>query len=201
MAGIIVNLVGNAIASPSTPGSASAAINSTTQVTITYGAIKNNGSTLLPLVGSGTNTGDITDSTGSSVSLTYSGTLALAGGTVAVTGSFVSGNTYTFNIRSRNAAGVSSYTTTAGVIPNPTPPIIATPPPIIAIIATPPPIIATPPPIIAIIATPPPIIAIIATPPPIIAHPPPVCIQGDTLVRTAIGYMKARDLYLSLIHI
>jgi len=89
---------------------------------------------------------------------------------------------YTVSVHAINTVGNSS-TVTNNVTTT------ASTPPIIAIIATPPPIIATP-----IIATP-----IIATPiiaTPIIAHPPPVCIQGDTLVRTAIGYMKARDLYI-----
>jgi len=84
---------------------------------------------------------------------------------------------YTVSVHAINTVGNSS-TVTNNVTTT------ASTPPIIAIIATPPPIIATP-----IIATP-----IIATP--IIATPPPVCIQGDTLVRTAIGYMKARDLYI-----
>lgn len=121
-------MAGNAISNPSSPASASATVNSATQVTITYGVIRDNGSTLFPLVGTGTNTGDITDSTGTSVSLSYSGTLLKAGGTVVVTGSFTQGNTYTFNIRARSAAGVSAYTTTTGVIPNPTPPPVLPPP-------------------------------------------------------------------------
>jgi len=86
MAGVNAAFAGNSLGNPNTPASASATINSTTQVTITYGSIIDNGSTLLPLVGSGTNTGDITDSTGTSVSLSYSGTLVITGGTVVVTG-------------------------------------------------------------------------------------------------------------------
>ena len=129
---------------PSAPATASAAIVNTTTVNITYGAFSAGGSTLVALAGTGTNTGDITDSTGTSVALTYSGTLSAAGGVIAVTGSFTQGNSYTFNIRSSNLNGVSAYTTTAAVTPNPTPPpIIAVTPPIIAV--TPPPIIAVAP--------------------------------------------------------
>ena len=152
MAGVIVNLVGNSIANPSTPLSVSAAVVNTTTVNITYGAIHDNGSTILPLVGSGTDTGDITDSTGTAVNLTYSGTLSRAGGVIAVTGSFPVAGTYTFSIRSRNAAGVSSYiTTSTGIIPAPpafTPPPSFTPPPTFTLPPqsfTPPPPSFTPP--------------------------------------------------------
>ena len=116
MAGILTNLAGNAVSIPSAPATLTAATVNTTTVTLTYGAIRTNGLSLLPLVGSGTNTGDIYDSTGTATNLTYSGTLNPAGGTINITGTFTLNNTYNFNVRARNSAGVSSYITTGTAI-------------------------------------------------------------------------------------
>jgi hypothetical protein len=123
MAGILDNVGAAAAGAPSAPATLSASIISTTSVTLTYGAFNTNGSTVLPWQGSGTNSGDIFDATGTAVSLTYSGTPNPAGGTVSVTGSFALNNAYSFQLRVRNASGVSSYVSTSTTVdPNPAPP-------------------------------------------------------------------------------
>jgi len=102
---------------PSAPASASAAVVNTTTVNISYGAIATNGKPMTALQGSGTNSGDIYDATGSAVNLTYSGTLNPAGGTIQVTGTFAVNNNYNFYIRGRNANGAGAYASTSTVMP------------------------------------------------------------------------------------
>lgn len=86
------------------------------------------------------------------------------------------------------------------VPPSPPPVVPPSPPPVIPPVAPPikPPLTPTPPPV-APPNPPPPIKPPLApTPPPVapppVAPPPVACVQGDTLVRTSSGYVKARDL-------
>ena len=101
---------------PSAPASLSAAIVSTTQVTLSYGAISTNGSALTAWTGSGTSTGDITCTP--AINLTYSGTPNSGGSTVLVTGAFVLNQAYTFTLRARNSVGQGSGASSGSVTPN-----------------------------------------------------------------------------------
>ena len=102
---------------PSAPASLSAVVASTTSVTLTYGAISQNGSALTAWTGSGTSTGDIVSSP--AVNLTYSGTPSTAGGTVTVTGTFAATTSYTFSLRARNSVGAGTTATSGSVVPLP----------------------------------------------------------------------------------
>lgn len=103
---------------PSAPASLSAVVAGTTSVTLTYGAISQNGSALTAWTGSGTSTGDIVSSP--AVNLTYSGTPSTAGGSVTVTGTFAAATSYTFSLRARNGVGAGTTATSGGVVPLPT---------------------------------------------------------------------------------
>jgi len=103
-----------AATAPSAPASLSAAVTSTTSVTLTYGAISQNGSALIAWTGSGTSTGDIVSTP--AINLTYSGTPTAAGGTVTVTGTFAAATTYTFTLKARNSVGQGSGTTTSSSV-------------------------------------------------------------------------------------
>jgi hypothetical protein len=107
-----------AAAVPGAPATLSAAVASTTSVTLTYGAIVVNGSALTAWQGSGTSTGDIVSSP--AVNLTYSGTPSAAGSTVTVTGAFAATQSYTFTLKARNVAGLGEGRTSNGVVPLPT---------------------------------------------------------------------------------
>jgi len=102
---------------PSAPASLSAAVSNTTTVTLTYGAISQNGSALTAWTGSGTSTGDIVSSP--AINLTYSGTPSTAGGTVSVTGAFAATQSYTFSLRARNSVGAGTTATSGSVVPLP----------------------------------------------------------------------------------
>jgi hypothetical protein len=104
---------------PTAPSSLSAAVVNNTTINLTYGSFDTANSPQIPLVGSGTNTGDIIDTTGTAVTLTYSGTLSPSGGTITVTGIFNVNNSYNFTMVSRNSNGVSpTVSTTTAVVPN-----------------------------------------------------------------------------------
>jgi hypothetical protein len=119
MSGIITNLAGDSVGVPSAPASLTNTVVNSTTVNLTYGAIQTNGEFLIPLQGSGTNTGDIIDILGTAVPITYSGTLSPAGGTITVTGSFAANTTYEFSLRAQTAAGPGPYvSTTTGIVPN-----------------------------------------------------------------------------------
>lgn len=107
-----------AAAVPGAPASLSAAVASTTSVTLTYGAIATNGSALTAWTGSGTSTGDIVSSP--ALNLTYSGTPSTAGSNVTVTGAFAATQSYTFTLKARNGAGLGAGRTSNGVVPLPT---------------------------------------------------------------------------------
>lgn len=102
---------------PSAPASLSAAVTNTTTVTLTYGAISQNGSALTAWTGSGTSTGDIVSNP--AINLTYSGTPSTAGGTVTVTGAFAATQGYTFSLRARNSVGAGTTATSGSVVPLP----------------------------------------------------------------------------------
>lgn len=106
-----------AAAVPGAPASLSAAVASTTSVTLTYGAISQNGSALTAWTGSGTSTGDIVSTP--AINLTYSGTPSTSGGTVTVTGTFAATTSYTFSLRARNSVGAGSTATSGSVVPLP----------------------------------------------------------------------------------
>jgi len=106
-----------AATAPSAPASLSAAVVNSTTVTLTYGAISQNGSALTALTGSGTSTGDIVSSP--AINLTYSGTPSTAGGTFTVTGAFAATQSYTFSLKARNAVGAGTTATSGGVVPLP----------------------------------------------------------------------------------
>ena len=107
-----------AATAPGAPASLSAAVASTTSVTLTYGAIASNGSALTAWQGTGTSTGDIVSTP--AINLTYSGTPSTAGGTVTVTGAFAATQSYTFTLKARNGAGLGAGRTSNGVVPLPT---------------------------------------------------------------------------------
>jgi hypothetical protein len=106
-----------AATAPGAPASLSAAVASTTSVTLTYGAIAQNGSALTAWTGSGTSTGDIVSTP--AINLTYSGTPSTAGSTVTVTGAFAATTSYTFTLKVRNSVGASSTVTSGSVTPLP----------------------------------------------------------------------------------
>ena len=112
-------LAGSVSTLPTAPASLTATVVNGTTINLTYGAFNTANSAQVPLQGSGTNTGDIIDTTGSAVALTYSGTLSPSGGTITVTGSFSVNNNYNFTLVSRNSNGVSpTVSTTTAVMPN-----------------------------------------------------------------------------------
>ena len=102
---------------PGAPASLSAAVASTTSVTLTYGAISQNGSALTAWTGTGTSTGDIVSTP--AINLTYSGTPSTSGGTVSVTGTFSAAQSYTFTLKARNSVGQGSGATSGSVTPLP----------------------------------------------------------------------------------
>lgn len=106
-----------AATAPSAPASLSAAVSNTTTVTLTYGAISQNGSALTAWTGSGTSTGDIVSTP--AINLTYSGTPSTSGGTVSVTGAFAATQAYTFTLKARNSVGAGTTATSGSVVPLP----------------------------------------------------------------------------------
>lgn len=107
-----------AATAPGAPATLTAAVASTTSVTLTYGAIATNGSALTAWQGTGTSTGDIVSTP--AINLTYSGTPSAAGSTVTVTGAFAATQSYTFTLKARNGAGLGAGVTSNGVVPLPT---------------------------------------------------------------------------------
>jgi hypothetical protein len=106
-----------AAATPGAPASLTAAVATTTSVTLTYGAIAQNGSALTAWQGTGTSTGDIVSTP--AINLTYSGTPSASGGSVTVTGTFAATTSYTFTLKARNGAGLGAGVTSNGVVPLP----------------------------------------------------------------------------------